>query len=84
VVRPITLAMDWYGRVFLSLGASAVAGAVSYAVAARWKPADPAPAARAMAAWAFMIFAFATALFLYQILPRHPFPAALPPGYVPR
>jgi hypothetical protein len=84
VVRPQTLAMDFYGRLLWSVVGTVPAGAVAVAVSRRWKPADANPTARALAIWTLALFLFVVALLMYQLLPRHPFPAALPPGYRPR
>ncbi len=84
VVHPLTLGMDWYGRtLYAALGAIAF-GLLAAVVSRRWTPSNPAGVLRTLAAWTASLFLFATALFLYQLIPRHPFPAPLPPGYVAR
>jgi hypothetical protein len=84
VLHPLTLGMDWYGRtLFAALGATA-SGLLAGAIGRRWTPSNPTAVLRALAAWTLSLFLFATALFLYQLVPRHPFPAPLPPGYVAR
>ena len=83
VERPDGLAIDWYGRVLVSLVAGLVFFAVTYLVARRLRP-PPRRALELFAAWLVTAALLAMLLYAYQLAVRSPLPEPLPDWYQPR
>jgi hypothetical protein len=82
-VAPTALAMDWYGRTLLGIGAALVAGGVAWAAARRF----PRLTGRGIGVWAAWIATaalFAAALYAWELVFRQPVPEPIPDWYVPR
>lgn len=83
-LRPNGLAMDWYGRDLFALAVGTLGGLALYGFSRLLRPKDPTRLFHALAAWTVSLFIFAAALYVYQLAPRHAYPAPFPAGYVPR
>lgn len=81
--RPEGLALDWFGRTLWALLAGAIALALGMALARRAAP-PSARAYRIWAAWAGMASLLAIAVYVLQLIHRHPVPEPLPLGYQAR
>lgn len=78
------IAADFYGRVALCLIAGAIVAGVAYAVLRSWTEPRLQRALRTSGVWCATLLVFTAALYIYLLAFRIPFPAPLPPGYVPR
>ena len=83
-VHPNALAMDFIGRMLLSLAAGLLAAVVGRAIATRLPSERQAPTLRMFAAWAAGLLIFTAALYVFLLIGRTPFPLTLPQGYTPR
>ena len=83
VERPDGLAIDWYGRLLVSLIAGLVFFAVTDLVARRLRP-PPRRALELFAAWLVTAALLAMLLYAYQLSVRNPVPEPLPDWYQAR
>jgi drug/metabolite transporter (DMT)-like permease len=81
--QPSGFALDWYGRTLWAILAGAIALALGMALSRRVGQ-PSARAYRIWAAWAGMASVLAIAVYVLQLIHRHPTPEPLPPGYLPR
>lgn len=82
--HPTGVAADFYGRVLLCLIVGALCFGIARLVLGRFDEARLARALRTTTVWCATLLVFTAALYVYLLAFRIPFPAPLPPGYVPR
>ncbi|MBK7865394.1 MAG: hypothetical protein IPJ65_43715 [Archangiaceae bacterium] len=83
-VRPSALAMDFYGRVLLSVLSGAVVFALARLALRRTGPEASRQWVRRALAWSAALLVFSAGLYAFVLWHRAVTPAPLPEGYVPR
>jgi small-conductance mechanosensitive channel len=82
--RPHGLAADFYGRLLLSLFSGFVVASIGRLVVRRTATERSERWLTPVLAWSAALLLFTASLYIYLLVGRVPFPAPLPPGYVPR
>jgi len=82
-LRPNGVAMDWFWRTLLAIGAGAIGFAVALTIARRLRSITP-RAFALWAAWAATAVVLAATVYAYQLAKRVPTPAPLPSWYTPK